>query len=185
MTTVPASTSSTIVVTEQTRLAAVEIAGRFYDAVLARDGFAVASLGTDPPATIQEELDDWASAIGLAGGSFVVIRNRFTETTAERLNTTLPELAAMSEETQMAWVQLYLERVASGTWPDDRRPMPLNTQQRLYMSVFYPEARDWPLSTKFPAKVQKQNPGIVTVNDYIAGVNRLGKLSHLVGKEAA
>lgn len=110
---------------------------------------------------------------------------QFTETTAERLNTTLPELAAMSEETQMAWVQLYLERVASGTWPDDRRPMPLNTQQRLYMSVFYPEARDWPLSTKFPAKVQKQNPGIVTVNDYIAGVNRLGKLSHLVGKEAA
>ena len=106
-TTRPIATSSTIVVDEEVRLAAVETAGRFYDAVLARDGLAVASLGTDPPATIQEELDDWASAIGLARGSFVVIRNRFTETTAEitvRLTLELIEVGPWSYETTITLV---------------------------------------------------------------------------------
>ncbi len=106
-TTRPASTSSTIIVEEATRLAAVETAGRFYDAVLARDGFAIASLGTDPPATIQDELDDWASAIGLAGGSFVIISNRFTATTAEitvRLTLDLIEVGPWSYETTVTLV---------------------------------------------------------------------------------
>ena len=106
-TTRPVATSSTIVVAEETRLAAVETAGRFYDAVLARDGFAIASLGTDPPATIQRELDDWASAIGLAGGSFIVIGNRFTETTAEitvRLTLDLIEVGPWSYETTVTLV---------------------------------------------------------------------------------
>lgn len=102
-----AATSSTIAVDEETRLGAVEVAGRFYDAVLARDGFAVASLGTDPPAAIQKELDEWASSIGLAGGSFAVTRNRFTETTAEitvRLTLDLIEVGPWSYETTVTLV---------------------------------------------------------------------------------
>ncbi len=105
---------------------------------------------------------------------------QFTETTAERLNTSLEYLRSLSEENQMPWVQLYLEQVAIGAWPDDPRPMPLDTKQRLYMSVFYPEARDWPLNKAFPANVQARNPGIKTVADYMAKVARIGKLSHLV-----
>ncbi len=102
-----ATTSSTIAVDEKTRLDAIEVVGRFYDAVLARDGSAVASLGTDPPATIQEEIDGWARAIGLAGGSFVITREIFTEATAEitvRLTLDLIEVGPWSYETTVKLV---------------------------------------------------------------------------------
>lgn len=46
-----------------------------------------------------------------------------------------------------------------------RKPFP--TKQSLYMSVFYPKAREWPASKQFPEKVQALNPGIKTVQDYI------------------
>ena len=39
--------------------------------------------------------------------------------------------------------------------------------QDLFMSVFYPAARRWSLSTPFPAPVQKSNPGIRTPLDYV------------------
>jgi len=101
------ATASTITVDAETGLEAVEVAGQFYDAVLARDGMAIASLGTDPPTTIQEELDEWASAIGLAGGSFVVTHSTFTETTAEitvRLTLDLIEVGPWSYETTVTLV---------------------------------------------------------------------------------
>lgn len=44
---------------------------------------------------------------------------------------------------------------------------PFPTKQSLYMSVFYPVARNWPLNKQFPDTVKKVNPGIVTVADYI------------------
>jgi len=106
-TTTEAAVSASITVDEETGLGAVEAAGRFFDAVLARDGTTVASLGTDPPANIQEELDEWASAIGLAGGSFVVTDSRFTETTAEitvRLTLDLIEVGPWSYETTITLV---------------------------------------------------------------------------------
>ncbi len=106
-TTTVAATSSTIAVDEATRLGAIDVAGQFFDAVLGRDGFTVASLGTDPPATVQADIDEWASAIGLAGGSFVVIRNLFTETTAEitvRLTLDLIEVGPWSYETTVSLV---------------------------------------------------------------------------------
>jgi hypothetical protein len=53
--------------------------------------------------------------------------------------------------------------------PGNEGPYP--TQQSLYMTVFYPAARNWDLSTAFPANVQKLNPGIVTVSDYVSKVN--------------
>lgn len=39
--------------------------------------------------------------------------------------------------------------------------------QSLYMAVFYPAARNWPLNQQFPDSVQKVNPGIKTVQDYV------------------
>lgn len=47
----------------------------------------------------------------------------------------------------------------------------LNTQQKLYMTVFYPKAVDWPPNKEFPLSVQKVNPGIKTPQDYINFVN--------------
>lgn len=53
-----------------------------------------------------------------------------------------------------------------------QRYAPLDTKQKLYLSVFYPDARTWPLDRELPEKYQKDNPGIVTVRDYINKVDR-------------
>jgi hypothetical protein len=45
--------------------------------------------------------------------------------------------------------------------------LPYTTEQSLYMAVFYPAARSWPVTQAFPDSVQKANPGIKTVQDYI------------------
>lgn len=49
---------------------------------------------------------------------------------------------------------------------------PFPTKQSLYMSVFYPVARNWPLNKEFPDTVKKVNPGIVTVADYINKIDK-------------
>lgn len=49
---------------------------------------------------------------------------------------------------------------------------PFPTKQSLYMAVFYPVARTWSLTKEFPAAVQKVNPGIKTVGDYVAYVEK-------------
>jgi len=54
---------------------------------------------------------------------------------------------------------------------------PFPTQQSLYLSVFYPAARDWQPHAVFPANVQAVNPGIKTVQDYINRVNSRKLLS--------
>lgn len=46
------------------------------------------------------------------------------------------------------------------------------TFQKLCMSVFYPAARNWSETSEFPPNVQKQNPGIKTVKDYLDKVRR-------------
>lgn len=51
---------------------------------------------------------------------------------------------------------------------------PFPTEQSLYMSVFYPKARNWALSQPFPEYVRKVNPGIKTVGDYVNKVRRKG-----------
>lgn len=48
---------------------------------------------------------------------------------------------------------------------------PFPTKQSLYMSVFYPAAREWPLNKEFPDTVKKVNPGIRTVADYISKID--------------
>ena len=54
--------------------------------------------------------------------------------------------------------------------------MPFKSSQSLYMSVFYPAARNWSSSTPFPEYVQKVNPGIVTVGDYVRKVEYVNSL---------
>lgn len=49
---------------------------------------------------------------------------------------------------------------------------PYPTQQSLYMAVFYPAARKWSPLQAFPEYVQKLNPGIKTVQDYVNKINR-------------
>lgn len=44
---------------------------------------------------------------------------------------------------------------------------PFPTAQSLYMSVFYPPARDWPPDQEFSERIQQYNPGIRTVADYV------------------
>lgn len=48
------------------------------------------------------------------------------------------------------------------------RYMPFETRQELYMAVFYPAAKDWPLSRPFPEWVTRANPGIKKVGDYVS-----------------
>ncbi len=52
---------------------------------------------------------------------------------------------------------------------------PFRNDQSLFMSVFYPVARNWPPNKEFPLYVQKVNPGIRTPGDYVRKVyTRLG-----------
>jgi len=53
-----------------------------------------------------------------------------------------------------------------------KRYGPLDTQNALYMAVFYPRYINEPPDTLFPEHVRKANPGIDTPADYIAHVNR-------------
>jgi hypothetical protein len=49
---------------------------------------------------------------------------------------------------------------------------PYPTVQSLYMGVFYPKARKWPIDKAFPANVQAKNKPIKTVRDYVNFVER-------------
>jgi flagellin-like protein len=49
---------------------------------------------------------------------------------------------------------------------------PFPTRQSLYMSVFYPSARNWNLTVQFPKWVTDLNPGIDTVASYVRKVDR-------------
>jgi len=49
---------------------------------------------------------------------------------------------------------------------------PFISPQSLYMAVFYPAARFWDPTKKFPAIVTKYNPGIQTPADYVSYVEK-------------
>ena len=74
-------------------------------------------------------------------------------------------------------VTKYPDRVSQILGPvyDYLKPMVPYSQvpQDLYMAVFYPKARKWPPNTEFSAGVQKVNPGIVRVSDYVEKVERI------------
>lgn len=58
---------------------------------------------------------------------------------------------------------------------------PLDTKQRLYMSVFYPAYMDNPPDTTFSDSIRAVNPGIDTVQDYVNFVDRRVQVKALVG----
>lgn len=53
---------------------------------------------------------------------------------------------------------------------------PFSNKQSLYLSVFYPKYRNYPPLTEFDDTVKSQNPGIITVQDYIDYVDGKKKL---------
>jgi len=91
---------------------------------------------------------------------------QFMPKTAIGLGTTTDKLAQLSPVAQMKWVEKYLNQFSA----------PKGTVQGLYMSVFYPKAMRWELDREFPKIVQRSNPGIKTVRDYIAIATRNAKL---------
>lgn len=58
-----------------------------------------------------------------------------------------------------------------------RRWKPFPTRQSLFMAVFYPAYRYVAPETAFPPLVQRYNPGIDTVSDYLAKVDAKKKTS--------
>lgn len=44
---------------------------------------------------------------------------------------------------------------------------PFRTEQSLYLAVFYPAARTWPIEKQFSETIRRVNPGINTVGDYV------------------
>lgn len=56
-------------------------------------------------------------------------------------------------------------------YPYLSKKRPIKSKQELYMAVFYPAAKSWPLDKEFPANVQAVNPGIKTVRDYMRRVD--------------
>lgn len=91
---------------------------------------------------------------------------QFIEETAESLDTSTAELAEMSQLEQMVYVERYLDQFEE----------PLNTEQKLYMSIFYPKYMTVDPQTTLPSNVQAVNVGIVKVQDYIDFANRNAKL---------
>lgn len=63
------------------------------------------------------------------------------------------------------------------------KPMkPFPTEQSVYMAVFYPKFRSASLTQTFPANVQAQNPGIDTVGDYVALVQKKALTAKVIKK---
>jgi hypothetical protein len=58
-------------------------------------------------------------------------------------------------------------------YPYLKRWGPFSTKQSLYMAVFYPKYRSVAPDTTFTDSIQKVNPGIKTVQDYINKVDRV------------
>lgn len=119
---------------------------------------AARKLGADPAtiaAVINFESGWRANAVNAASGATGIIQ--FLPSTARKLGTSTSALKGMSAAQQMPYVEAYLR-------PYRGR---LGTLQAVAMAVFYPKAMNWPEGTAFPASVQKANPGIRTVADYL------------------
>lgn len=59
---------------------------------------------------------------------------------------------------------------------------PFQTDQSVYMAVFYPAYRNADLTTPFSDSIRAQNPGIDTVGDYVNHVNNVVMKKQLVQK---
>lgn len=95
---------------------------------------------------------------------------------ARVIGTTTDALRRMTAEQQLPYVRKYLDRIRG-----QRR---LDTPQKLYMAVFYPDAMDWPVDKEFPENVVRANTyqsgdevvSIRTPADYMRRVEKRAKL---------
>src|SRR5690606_1117225 len=60
-----------------------------------------------------------------------------------------------------------------------KRYKPFPTRQSLYLSVFYPAYRNADPATVMPDSVQAQNPGVRTVGDYVALIEKRHKYKNI------
>jgi len=65
----------------------------------------------------------------------------------------------------------FIDQLNNCVVPYFKHYAPFPTQQSFYLTVFYPDYRHENLNKEFSTKVQIQNPGIVTVGDYVDFVN--------------
>lgn len=91
---------------------------------------------------------------------------QFMPRTALGLGTTIDALYNMTGQEQMRWVEAYFSPFRGK----------LDSQEDVYMAVFYPVAIGKPDTWTFPPAVEKWNPGIRTPADYARMANRNAKL---------
>lgn len=84
---------------------------------------------------------------------------QITPYAAGLMGTDVEHLKGLSEARYMDWAQYYLELVRGGYWQDDPVPVPLNTLQRLTMSVYHPPSRNIPLDAAHRAVPSGPNKG--------------------------
>lgn len=87
---------------------------------------------------------------------------QWVEGTAKGLGTSTNAIARMGVLDQLGLVERHLKKFGGR--------LTGNLPTSLYMAVFYPVAMGWGVDTAFPASVQRANPGIRTVGDYVARV---------------
>lgn len=92
---------------------------------------------------------------------------QFMPATAKRLGTTAAEIRAMTAAEQMRFIAAYF-RPFSGR---------LRSQLDAYMAVFYPAAVGKGPDYRFPARVEKQNPGIRSAADYARKADAVARLA--------
>lgn len=118
---------------------------------------------------------DVANLINFESGGNPKARNKishatgliqFIPSTASRMGTSVDTIYQMSALDQLDLVEQYFSPYRGK----------LNTVQGVFMAVFYPKAMTWSLDTAFPSSVQKANPGIVKVGDYIRLATKRAKL---------
>ena len=129
--------------------------------------------------TVSEEIGirpNWlANVINFESGGNPRARNKYSDatgliqfmpSTARSHGTTVDQLREMSGREQMEYVRSYFMKHKGR----------LNSQEDVYMAVFYPVAIGKP-DFRFPPEVPGSNPGIYTPRDYVEKANRRAKLA--------
>lgn len=85
------------------------------------------------------------------------------------IDSTAQDLGYLSANDLITKLPTIRDQLAGAVVPYLKKYAPFPTQQSLYMSIFYPAARNWPPDKEFPAWVQDANRslGIKTVSDYM------------------
>ena len=89
---------------------------------------------------------------------------QFLPSTARWLGTSTTQLQRMSATKQL---RIYGRKYFETVRRKNGRRLSLESEQALFMAVFYPRAMTWPLDQEFPAAVTEANPGIHTPGDYL------------------